>query len=112
MLKVISCNKNICTLQITDTTGSHQFPAMQRLNISKGHAFILVFSVTSKQSLEELKPIYNVIREVKATDSGYKEDAYFLHGRTLRIVTLMPYSCSPKKHLILLMTPPPLYTFA
>lgn len=63
--QVISCNKNICTLQITDTTGSHQFPAMQRLNISKGHAFILVFSVTSKQSLEELKPIYNVIREVK-----------------------------------------------
>ncbi|XP_022647891.1 GTP-binding protein Di-Ras2-like [Varroa jacobsoni] len=67
--QVISCNKNICTLQVTDTTGSHQFPAMQRLNISKGHAFILVFSVTSKQSLEELKPIYNVIREVKSGET-------------------------------------------
>jgi len=63
--QVISCNKNICTLQITDTTGSHQFPAMQRLNISKGHAFMLVYSITSKQSLEEVMPIYSLIKEVK-----------------------------------------------
>uniref|UniRef100_A0A8D8VCQ0 GTP-binding protein Di-Ras2 n=1 Tax=Cacopsylla melanoneura TaxID=428564 RepID=A0A8D8VCQ0_9HEMI len=63
--QVISCNKNICTLQITDTTGSHQFPAMQRLSISKGHAFILVYSCTSRQSLEELRPIWEVIRETK-----------------------------------------------
>lgn len=66
--QVISCNKNICTLQITDTTGSHQFPAMQRLNISKGHAFILVYAVTSSQSLEELGPIFEVIKEVKGGD--------------------------------------------
>ncbi|XP_069674763.1 GTP-binding protein Di-Ras2 isoform X2 [Periplaneta americana] len=66
--QVISCNKNICTLQITDTTGSHQFPAMQRLSISKGHAFILVYSVTSRQSLEELRPIWDVIREMKGAD--------------------------------------------
>jgi DIRAS family GTP-binding Ras-like protein 2 len=64
--QVITCNKNsICTLQITDTTGSHQFPAMQRLNISKGHAFIMVYSITSRQSLEELKPTWEIIREIK-----------------------------------------------
>ncbi|XP_055381369.1 GTP-binding protein Di-Ras2 isoform X1 [Condylostylus longicornis] len=66
--QVISCNKNICTLQITDTTGSHQFPAMQRLSISKGHAFILVYSVCSKQSLEELRPIWDLIKELKGQD--------------------------------------------
>ncbi|XP_036595316.1 GTP-binding protein Di-Ras2 [Trichosurus vulpecula] len=63
--QVISCDKSICTLQITDTTGSHQFPAMQRLSISKGHAFILVYSITSQQSLEELKPIYEQICQIK-----------------------------------------------
>lgn len=38
---------------------------MQRLSISKGHAFILVYSVCSKQSLEELRPIWNLIKELK-----------------------------------------------
>uniref|UniRef100_A0A1I7W7E5 Tyrosine-protein phosphatase domain-containing protein n=1 Tax=Heterorhabditis bacteriophora TaxID=37862 RepID=A0A1I7W7E5_HETBA len=66
--QVISCNqKNVCTLQITDTTGSHQFPAMQRLSISKGHAFLLIYSVTSKQSLEELAPIITTLTEVKGS---------------------------------------------
>ncbi|XP_036409598.1 GTP-binding protein Di-Ras1-like [Megalops cyprinoides] len=65
--QVISCDKSVCTLQITDTTGSHQFPAMQRLSISKGHAFILVYSITSKQSLEELKPIYQQVLAIKGS---------------------------------------------
>lgn len=68
MKQVISCNKNICTLQITDTTGSHQFPAMQRLSITKGHAFILVYSVCSKQSLEELRAIWALIKELKGQE--------------------------------------------
>ncbi|NXI43280.1 DIRA2 protein, partial [Galbula dea] len=63
--QVISCDKSICTLQITDTTGSHQFPAMQRLSITRGHAFILVYSVTSRQSLEDLQPIFEEICQIK-----------------------------------------------
>jgi DIRAS family GTP-binding Ras-like protein 2 len=66
--QIINCNKQVCTLQITDTTGSHQFPAMQRLNIQKGHAFVLVYSITNKQSIEELKPIYKDILEIKGSD--------------------------------------------
>ena len=56
-------------MQITDTAGSHQFPAMQRLSISKGHAFIMVFSISSRQSLEELKPILELINEVSGADN-------------------------------------------
>jgi small GTP-binding protein len=69
--KVISNNKAVCTLQITDTTGSHQFPAMQRLSISKGDAFILVYSISSRQSLEELKPILELIGQVKKGLDGF-----------------------------------------
>jgi hypothetical protein len=39
---------------------------MQRLSIQKGHAFILAYSITSKQTFEELKSIYTQIREIKA----------------------------------------------
>ena len=39
---------------------------MQRLSIQKGHAFMLLYSITSKQTLEELKSIYTQIREIKA----------------------------------------------
>lgn len=38
---------------------------MQRLSISKGNAFIIVYSVTSRQSFEELKPIVLMLKEVK-----------------------------------------------
>ncbi|XP_048845528.1 GTP-binding protein Di-Ras2-like [Brienomyrus brachyistius] len=67
--QVISCDRNVCTLQITDTAGSHQFPAMQRLSISRGHAFILVYSVISRQSMEELQPIYEQICQIKSGDA-------------------------------------------
>ncbi|XDV53742.1 hypothetical protein PO909_022172 [Leuciscus waleckii] len=50
---------------VEDTYSSHQFPAMQRLSITKGHAFILVYSISSKQSLEELKPIFEQICLIK-----------------------------------------------
>lgn len=62
---VITSNKQVYTLSITDTTGSHQFPAMQRLNIQKGNAFILVYSITNLQSLEELKSVYKEIVDIK-----------------------------------------------
>lgn len=39
---------------------------MQRLSITKGHAFILVYSVCSRQSLEEIRPIWALIKEIKA----------------------------------------------
>ena len=40
----------VCTLHITDTTGSHQFPAMERLSLSKGDHQIL-----SKSNWKEIR---------------------------------------------------------
>lgn len=38
---------------------------MQRLSISRAHAYVLVYSVTSRQSLEELGPIVRAMKEIK-----------------------------------------------
>lgn len=89
---VITSNKQVFTLSITDTTGSHQFPAMQRLNIQKGHAFILVYSVTSLQSLQELTSVYKEIVEIKCASGENKIIPMILVGNKVddtaaRVVT-------------------------
>ncbi|XP_004483751.1 GTP-binding protein Di-Ras3 [Dasypus novemcinctus] len=66
--QVMSCDNSVGALHITDTTGSHRYPSLKRLAIAKGHAFILVYSVTKKQTLEELKPFYELIREIKGNN--------------------------------------------
>ena len=59
---------------------------MQRLSIGKGHAFILVYSVTSRQSLEELRPIRDVIVEMKVTNHD-DQNFSFGHRVIYKIVT-------------------------
>ncbi|KAG5678559.1 hypothetical protein PVAND_008224 [Polypedilum vanderplanki] len=47
-------NLSSLTLDILDTSGSISFPAMQALSISTSNAFILVFSVDSEESWNEV----------------------------------------------------------
>ena len=53
------------TLDIQDTTGSHEFPAMTELSISNGDAFVLVFDVTDEASFNEVASLREKIMDIK-----------------------------------------------
>uniref|UniRef100_A0A1B0FFN2 GTP-binding protein Di-Ras2 n=1 Tax=Glossina morsitans morsitans TaxID=37546 RepID=A0A1B0FFN2_GLOMM len=53
-------------VDILDTSGDMQFPAMRRLSIATAHAFLLVYAITSGQSFQCVKQCFEEIREQRA----------------------------------------------
>uniref|UniRef100_A0A182YC01 Uncharacterized protein n=1 Tax=Anopheles stephensi TaxID=30069 RepID=A0A182YC01_ANOST len=53
-------------VDILDTSGEMQFPAMRRLSIATAHAFLLVYATTSEGSLGCIKQCFEEIREQRA----------------------------------------------
>ncbi|XP_052760448.1 GTP-binding protein Di-Ras2-like [Mya arenaria] len=49
-----------------DTAGKLVFPAMRRLSITTAHAFVLVYSVTEPETFEEVKRLWEEIKEVRS----------------------------------------------
>lgn len=53
-------------VDILDTAGDMQFPAMRRLCIATAHAFLLVYAVTSAPSFACIKQCFEEVREQRA----------------------------------------------
>jgi len=55
-------------LEILDTAGTEQFSSMRDLYIRNSEAFIIVYSVTSHQTFQDIKNMQEQIIRVKGTD--------------------------------------------
>ena len=63
--KTIEIDGKIFDLEILDTAGVAQFTAMRELYIKSGMGFLLVYSVTDKQSLDELMDLREQVLRIK-----------------------------------------------
>jgi len=80
--KEIEVDQTPSVLEILDTAGTEQFASMRDLYIKNGQGFLLIYSLTNMQTLQDLAPLRDQIIRVKGTDRvpiilvGNKRDMY------------------------------------
>ena len=67
--KQIEIDGRACDLEILDTAGVAQFTAMRELYIKSGKGFLLVYSVTDENSLQELLALREQVLRIKDSES-------------------------------------------
>lgn len=65
--KLLVIDGQQCLVEILDTAGTEQFLALKELYIKSGQGFVLVFSLTSLASVNELGPLREAIVRIKDT---------------------------------------------
>ncbi|XP_066155292.1 GTP-binding protein Di-Ras1 [Euwallacea fornicatus] len=71
-------------VDILDTAGDLQFPAMRRLCLATAHAFLLVYSVASGPSFDSIKQCFEEIRENR---NDYQDIPIVVAGNKLDLAT-------------------------
>jgi len=67
--KQVNIDGSVALLDILDTAGQEEFASMQDQWIREGQGFLLVYTITSMQSFEEIKNIHRIILRSKDMDT-------------------------------------------
>lgn len=76
--KQVEVDGNQCMLEILDTAGTEQFTAMRDLYMKNGQGFLLVFSITSMVTLNDLHELREQILRVKESDNVREKSTYLV----------------------------------
>lgn len=69
---IIEYEEMLCVCLMVDTSGSDDFPAMRKLSITKGNAFVVVYAINNRKSFERAKLFVNEIKRLKSDASEIK----------------------------------------
>ncbi|KAF8339891.1 ras protein, partial [Cantharellus anzutake] len=62
-------DQEVALLDVLDTAGQEEYIAMREQYVKSGEGFLLVYSITSRNSFEEISPLHQQILRVKDQDS-------------------------------------------
>ena len=80
--KEIEVDSSPSILEILDTAGTEQFASMRDLYIKNGQGFLLVYSITNRQTLQDVQPMRDQIVRLKGQSNvplilvGNKRDIF------------------------------------
>ncbi|CAF4028072.1 unnamed protein product [Rotaria magnacalcarata] len=75
--KTVEIDEKQYSLEILDTAGTEEFSAMRDLYVKNGQGFVLVYSITSQATFNDLNEFYGRIMRIKDTE---------LHQSLIRLV--------------------------
>lgn len=101
-------DEEVALLDVLDTAGQEEYSAMREQYMRTGEGFLLVYSITSRQSFEEILTFQQQILRVKDKDYfpmivvGNKADLEGEREVSTEGMSSLP-SCGQQAHLVLLV---------